>query len=230
MNQRTRIMLNAKLVAEKIGSVSRVRPNPIPLWREDADFEVLFKRASTQSIVDRQRCFVLFQSALQSLAVAGDAAEVGVYKGGTASLLRACFSGSGRTLHLFDTFGGMPAVDSARDKHEAGDFSDTSLEEVRAFVGEGDDVEFHQGTSPGTATAVEGRSFALAHIDADIYPSVLSSCEFFYPRLNAGGIMIFDDYGFRSCPGARSAVDEFFAALPEVPLYLATGQCIVHKL
>jgi len=45
-----------------------------------------------------------------------------------------------------------------------------------------------------------------------------------------GGCMIFDDYGFPSCPGARRAVDEAFADKPEIPLCLPTGQCMVVKL
>ena len=39
--------------------------------------------------------------------------------------------------------------------------------------------------------------------------------------------MIFDDYGFPTCPGARQAVDEFFADKREVPFVLPTGQAVV---
>jgi O-methyltransferase len=45
-----------------------------------------------------------------------------------------------------------------------------------------------------------------------------------------GGIMIFDDYGFLSCPGAKLAVDEYFADKPVYPCRLPTGQCFVIKL
>jgi O-methyltransferase len=41
--------------------------------------------------------------------------------------------------------------------------------------------------------------------------------------------MVFDDYGFASCPGARQAVDNFFADTPFVPLVLSTGQAIIFK-
>jgi O-methyltransferase len=68
------------------------------------------------------------------------------------------------------------------------------------------------------------------HIDVDIYQSVRDCIRFLYPRLVPGGFMVFDDYGFPSCPGARRAVDEAFASLPEVPLCLPTGQCLVIKL
>ena len=46
---------------------------------------------------------------------------------------------------------------------------------------------------------------------------------FFYPRLVPGGIVVCDDYGFPTCPGATSAVDEFLADKPEKMLSLASG-------
>jgi len=47
--------------------------------------------------------------------------------------------------------------------------------------------------------------------------------------MQPGGVLLFDDYGYASCPGARAAVDEFFADKPEVPVAIATGQCSVQK-
>jgi O-methyltransferase len=41
--------------------------------------------------------------------------------------------------------------------------------------------------------------------------------------------MVFDDYGFPTCPGARKAVDEFFANKPETPIVLDTGQAIAIR-
>ena len=45
-----------------------------------------------------------------------------------------------------------------------------------------------------------------------------------------GGFIIFDDYGFPTCPGARQAVDEFFAGKPEKLLAMPSGQCVVVKI
>ena len=47
--------------------------------------------------------------------------------------------------------------------------------------------------------------------------------------MSKNGIIIFDDYGFPSCPGARKAVDEYFKDKPENVIYLATGQAFVIK-
>ena len=38
-----------------------------------------------------------------------------------------------------------------------------------------------------------------------------------------------DDYGFASCPGARKAIDEFFADKTEKPLAMLTGQALIIK-
>jgi len=41
--------------------------------------------------------------------------------------------------------------------------------------------------------------------------------------------MVFDDYGFPTCRGAKAAVDEFFRDKRDCPVYLTTGQCFVLK-
>jgi len=58
----------------------------------------------------------------------------------------------------------------------------------------------------------------------------MDCCDFFYKRLARGGIIIFDDYGYITCPGAKKAIDEFFSGKPEYPCYLPTGQCFAIKI
>jgi hypothetical protein len=60
-----------------------------------------------------------------------------------------------------------------------------------------------------------------------LYQPTLDSVVFFYPRMNRGGLMLFDDYGFATCPGARRAIDEFFTDKPEPIIDLPTGQAFV---
>jgi O-methyltransferase len=134
-----------------------------------------------------------------------------------------------KTVHLFDTFAGMPPADAAVDCHHQGDLGDTSLEAVQRHLRDCGSVRFYQGFFPDTAGPIQNCRFCLVHVDADIYNSVKASCAFFYPRLEKGGILVFDDYGFPSCPGARKAVDEFFSDKPECPVYLPSGQCIAVK-
>ena len=161
----------------------------------------------------------------------GEFWECGVYKGGTALMLAEIISPSkDKQSRLFDTFEGMPATAPNIDYHREGDFSDNSLNAVRVRIGDSGNLSFHPGLIPDTFSGLEGNKIAFAHVDVDIYQSVLDCCEFIFPRLTSGGIIVFDDYGFPSCPGARAAVDRFFRQKLEVPLVLPTGQAVVIKL
>lgn len=200
-------------------------------WYVDAEFNRAFSLVSPTTIVTIDRCHILWTLAAQAMNVAGDFWECGVYKGGTARLLAESIAAhrSGKHLHLFDTFGGMP-VTGAKDFHHEGDFSDISLNVVRRNVGHTGFVHFHQRKIPDTFDNNDQQRIAFAHIDVDIYQSIHDCCHHIYPRLSPGAMMVFDDYGFPSCPGARKAVDEFFHDKPERPLVLPTAQAIVIRL
>ncbi len=205
-------------------------PALIEPWREAGPFVERYAAAAPFTLVDPRRAHVLHQATQQVASLEGDFAELGVYRGGTALLVALARVPPGRALHLFDTFAGMPRTDPTLDRHRAGDFADTAEADVRALLEGQACVHFHVGYFPDTAAGLAGRRFAFVHVDADIYRSVADACAFFYPRLVPGGVMVFDDYGFPSCPGARAAVDEFFAGQREQPLYLSTGQAMVTRL
>lgn len=217
-------------VLGRFGLAIQRLPSGKPIWSDDTAFCSLFNQIKDHTVVDRRRCFMIYQFAKHADGIDGQAAEVGVYKGGTAKLISKVLAKSGKTVHLFDTFSGMPVTDSAKDLHIEGHFSDVTLENVKMYLNDCPNVCFYQGLFPDTAAAVTGLRFSFVHVDADIYQSVLQCCRFFYPRMTKSAIMLFDDYGFGSCPGAKKAVDEFFSDKPESPCRLPTGQCFVIKL
>ena len=198
-------------------------------WQEAGDFATVWPAAKTRTLVDAARAHTLYQLARHASHLNGEMAEVGVYRGGTAMLLAHVADGAGRKLHLFDTFAGMPATD-ARDLHSAGDFADTSLASVQHFLKDHRSVNLHAGEFPATAAPVETARFSLVHVEVDIAASVEACCAFFYPRMVPGGVLVFDDYGFTSCPGAKRATDAFFEGKPEPVLHLTTSQALVIKL
>lgn len=203
-------------------------------WFEDG-FQQCYRHIKGHTAVTEDRCYILQALCKHALHLDGHMAECGVYRGGTAFLLASTLraQANGRiALHLFDTFAGMPA--SANDDlsdHKQGDFGDTSLQAVQAYLREFPAVSFHPGAIPDTFSQVDVMRFSFVHIDVDLYQSAKDCCEFFYPRMVQGGIMIFDDYGFPHYRDAeRRAVDEFFGAQIETPIVLRTGQCLVMKL
>jgi O-methyltransferase len=187
-----------------------------------------------QTMVTRPKQWILLRCLAHVSSLPGEVWELGVFQGGTALLLKNAMLELGlegsTCLRLFDTFEGMPETDPELDLHRKGDFGEVSLAEVRRVVGEAGFLSYHPGLLPGSLAGLESARIRLAHIDLDIYASIRSSLEFIYPRLVAGGAVVFDDYGVASCPGARRAVDEFFAARAEVPIDLPTGQALVFKL
>jgi hypothetical protein len=172
----------------------------------------------------------LFSLVRATAKLGGCMAEVGVYRGGSARLIRE--ADASRPLHLFDTFEGLPdTVDVDTEvrwgRFRKGQYS-CSLEDVRNYLADCDKVYFHQGVFPATGEAVRDERFSFVHADVDIYASTRAVLEFFYPRLLRGGIIVSHDYS--TCRGVRKAIDEFFSDLPEPAIELAGNQAMAVKV
>lgn len=177
------------------------------------------KEVTDNTLVDYNRLGRLRDYVLATESLGGEMAEVGVYKGGTARLMREL---STRTLLLRDTFNGMPEV-SIHDLHHKGDFADTSVEHVYRLVGEPfprSATAIIAGVFPSVSERAHPNSqyFSLVHIDVDIYQSVKDCLEYFYPKMIPGGIIVLDDVLEPNCPGAKKAYEEFMADKPELPI------------
>ena len=184
--------------------------------------------ADRRMILTIREAYNLYYHLKRTAELDGDVAELGVYRGGGAKLLKACKGPS--PLHLFDTFGGMPDMAAAIDHHGAGDFSDTSEESVRSYLGTDDTVRFHRGVFPAsTAGLPADLRFRFVHLDVDLYQSTLDGLRYFHPRLVPGGVLISHDFNSISCPGVRKAFEEYFAQVEECVLPLFDTQCIVVK-
>lgn len=158
-------------------------------------------------------------------------AECGVYRGstllGVANTLRAA-GATDWQLVGFDSFEGFPepapedalADGSFHPRALKGAFADASYESLRARIralGFEKRVTLVKGYFEETLPQWSDRTFAIVHIDCDLYQSYLTCLEFFYDRMIPGGYMIFDEYDFSApvYPGAERAIDGFFAGKPE---------------
>lgn len=156
--------------------------------------------------------------------VPGDLAELGVYRGGVARML--AMSEPRRTVHLFDTFTGMPAA-SECDGYKAGDFGDCSLMGVQEYLADCPNIVFHPGVFP--KTAIDGQ-FAAVHLDADLFASTLAGLQWFWPRLSVGGVIILDDYDWHLCRGVELAASEFFSGRTDgIAVLSAAHQLTIFK-
>jgi O-methyltransferase len=190
-------------------------------------------RARGRLTKSADRCYMLYQLGRSCLRFSGDWAECGVHTGGTAHLLALIAQERPRPLHLFDTFQGMPSTAmNERDYHAPGEFSDTSLDLVQRRLERFPFVVFHPGVLPDTFAQVgDIGTYSFVHVDVDIFPSVLACCQWFWPRLCPGGVMMFNDYGiFPYRYAAKAAIDEFFAGVNDGSLIiLPTGQALALR-
>jgi len=149
---------------------------------------------------------ILEEMIASTIPLSGDMAEIGVWKGRTAAIIHR--QAPSKTLHLYDTFAGIVMADSSIDVHGNGEFSDTSVEKVRATVGPSQNIIFHVGIFPSTFKEHD-RQFCFVFSDTDTYYGARTTLETFSSRMVPGGKIAFHDYGWRGCPGIKKAVDEF---------------------
>ena len=170
-------------------------------------------------------CFVY---TLQDHLPEGSIAELGVYQGGMTKFLATLFPE--RKVWAFDTFEGMPAL-GEDDEVAEGEFADVG--EVIEYL-DNDNIMIKKGIFPDTAVEDIGwddgafnDTFALVHLDADLYQSTYDGLAFFWPRMAENGVIILDDFeGQPAAPGVKKAFDDFFAppaTYPEVVPVL--GDC-----
>lgn len=171
--------------------------------------------------------YQIYAAVRKTEKIAGDVAEVGVYKGGSARLI--CET-TKKPLHLFDTFEGLPDLcdmDNSEQFHK-GDYS-AQLESVKEYLKKYPNVYFYKGLFPATSEPVKNKKFSFIHLDVDIYESTVSCLQFFYPRMNKGGVIVSHDY--QGSMGVKKAIDEFFKDKPEIIIEPSgCDQCLVVKV
>ncbi len=156
----------------------------------------------------------------------GDIAEVGVYKGGSARLI-AQYKGQ-KTLHLFDTFQGIPKINKIDEGFfKEGEYKGT-IDEVKSVLAPYQAIKYYQGFFPNTTVQLQPTKFSFVNFDVDTYQTTKDCIEFFYPLMNKGGVMISHDY--LQIPGVRKAFDDFFSDKLEPIIQLSGTQCLIVKI
>ena len=152
--------------------------------------------------------------------VPGDLVETGVWRGGSAMLMRAVLQRHGirdRKVWCCDSFEGMPVPGEADKKVASNaDFSDrdylcVSLDQVKEnfhrFELLDDQVEFIKGWFCDTLPDAPIEVIAVLRLDGDLYASTMDSLHNLYPKVAPGGYVIVDDYN--SWAGCHQAVDDY---------------------
>jgi O-methyltransferase len=198
------------------------------VFLNDAEFQAAYDRLvgpANQHSYDRK--YSLDQLMKLAATVPGDTAECGCLRGASSYFICRRIAGTGKEHHVFDSFEGL----SKPGEHDGTWWTKHDFQTPEAVVAETlKDFPFaklHKGWIPDRFPDVKDKKFSLVHVDVDLYEPTLDSFKFFYPRMSKGGLIVCDDYGYASCPGAKKAMDEFFADKKEKVLSLPTGQGVV---
>jgi O-methyltransferase len=201
------------------------------VWRDDKDFEENYCKLVKTDFHSIDRKYTVNQFLNLTKNISGDMAECGVYKGATAWFIGTFIKQQGlhKTLHVFDSFEGLSKPGNEDGSYWGAGNLATDESICRHNLAAFDFVKYYKGWIPDRFAEVETARFSFVHIDVDLYQPTFDSLSFFYERLNKGGIIICDDYGFSTCPGARKAMDNFFTDKSESVIMLTTGQGFIIK-
>ena len=186
--------------------------------------EIRQSRRGVESLLSCDEAFVLQALARAQVGFGADWAEFGVFEGASARLL-AGIKGA-NTLHLFDTFEGLPEPSPREGRFRKGMF-EARIDVVRARLAPYAGVRFHPGFFPQTAQPVADRRFAFVHLDVDLESSTFAALDFFYPRMVPGGIIVTHD--FSTIPGVARAFERFLAGRAEKMIELPTSQAFLVR-
>lgn len=203
-------------------------------WDADAEFLQTYRQIENHTLVDKYRCFELWNLVDQSRKCEGALIEVGVWRGGTGALIakRARLSGIVDAVYLCDTFSGVVKASDKDSHYIGGEHSDTDKRVVEALL---DQLELSNvvclaGIFPEqTGEKIKERSFRFCHIDVDVYLSAKDIAEWVWPKLSVGGVIVFDDYGFEGCDGVTRYVEEQLYMPDRAIIHNLNGHAVVVK-
>lgn len=167
----------------------------------------------------------------QSKELEGDIVELGV---GPGRFLVYCgtwrrITGSNKRYWGYDTFAGFPSVHEKDlvglapervDRVKPGVYAFYNKRRIEKLAGRLGltAITLVEGDFAETLARIRPEKVSFLYMDCDLYESYKAGLELLYDRVVPGGIILFDEYEYvREWPGARRAVDEFFADKVEKP-------------
>jgi O-methyltransferase len=218
-------------------------------FREDPAFQSALKQANSSTGANQYespdgiswRYHTLIWAARTCLHLPGDFVECGVFRGDMTWMITQTvdLQAAGKRFYLYDTFAGLDPKYSSED-----DFSDSpsffrfidreykssDIEaHVRRRFSEKPYVHVTKGVVPDVLHDVSPERIAFLHLDMNSPRAEQAALEFLFSRIVPGGIIIFDDYGWKQFQKQKESTDRVMAERGHVILELPTGQGLVVK-
>jgi O-methyltransferase len=169
------------------------------------------------------RLHTLVWVAQTAISKDGDFVECGVFKGDMSWVVMEMLGEAlnDRAFYLYDSFQGISP--SQADPQEYPDnpnflefankiYSDPNVyDAVLARFGRRPNVKIVRGFLPESFELAKPERIAYLHIDLNSANAEISVLEALFDRVVSGGVIVFDDYGWKSFSRQREAEDRFMA-------------------
>lgn len=163
--------------------------------------------------------------------------EAGVCDGLTSNFaISAVESELGKDSHfevfLYDAWGEMKTEFlTENEKFNAGDYAYLQIERTKKNLNDyRDRCNFIKGYIPAVFDENPGPDeLSWLHIDLNSSVPTLKTLEHFLPKLLSGGVVLFDDYGWKKYEETKAVADKFCSKFDGLLMPLPTGQAIFFK-
>jgi len=184
-------------------------------------YRELYKKFGSYTMIPEGAFAANLDLASGFLNVEGCIVECGVWRGGMVAAL-AEIADPSKTVHLFDSFEGLPkateidgeaALAWQRDTRSKEYYNNCAAEvsfAVAAMKLAGrDNYKVHQGWFRDTLPKYDGGPISILRLDGDWYESVKDCLEWLFPKVSTGGLVIIDDY--YAWDGCTKAVHDYLS-------------------
>ncbi len=179
---------------------------------------------------------------LDELGVEGAVADLGAYRGDISWQLNALMPH--RKLYLFDTFTGYDMRDVAVEEKQG--LSDVKTGQYSLTMKELENIEerlhlrmpypenvvIKKGWFPQTAEDLEDEKYAFVHMDTGLYQPTFAGIQYFYPRMNKGGVIVISGYEDGKRRGVYQAICDLetkYGAFLITPLGDVDGTVVIMR-
>ena len=176
---------------------------------------------------------MLTWAAQTALNLDGDFVECGVLKGFCSEVICKYleFQNVSKQYYLYDTFTGFPektSTEKERSVYPSYEKIDSVAlyQEVCAKFSIYPNVQIIRGIVPDTFAVACPDQISFLHIDMNSEMAEVLALEHLFDRLTIGGIIIFDDFGWKSAINQCKAEQAFMRKRGHSVLELPTGQVL----
>ena len=171
------------------------------------------------------RVYMLCWAVRSCLRVEGDFVDLGCYDGHTVDVMLRYldFNQSSKNYYLYDLFEN-PTAESRKAKHGPSLYS-----QVSQLFSSYPRVKVIKGPVPDSFSQGLPKQIAFAQIDLNEAEPEIAALKAIYDRITPGGMIIFDDFGFKRYATSHQKEMEFLREKGDVIFESPTGQGLFIK-